>query len=175
MKIGVITTIFNEELILPFFLSHYAAWDDVLVLLDEATTDRSADVCKDFPNVTVENCKMTAGINDLEKLFILQQAFNRGVGHFDWIAVLDSDEFIIPFNKEQSAKEYLESSVGFDLVRSIMFPVYRNQEDKDFPAPGRVSVQPTFDGRGVDAQSAHRLGVGAALQGALRPDGGKAR
>lgn len=132
MKIGVLTTCFNEELVLPYFLRHYQenGWDEVRVLLDRETTDHSKEICESFSNVRVLPCGMTAGLHEIEKINILQQAFNEMCREgFDWIAVLDSDELIIP-NATISAKAFLLPS-GYECIFSVMFPVYRNIKDKD--------------------------------------------
>lgn len=146
IRIGVITTCFNEELILPHFLGHYAGWDDVLVLLDEATTDNSAAVCRDFRNVTVEPCRMSAGLHELEKVAILQAAFNRGIGFYDWIAVLDSDELIIPLPPKMSVKLFLARNMKHDAIISIMFPVYRHVDDLDLD-PAKPALPQRLHGR----------------------------
>lgn len=129
VKIAVLSTWFNEEVIAPFFLSHYGTWDEVRILLDEESSDGSLKICQKFPNVVVEPCKMTAGLHELEKVAMLEKAFHEMEGKFDWVAVLDSDEFIIP-QPRLTTKEFLASQGGFECVYSCMFPVYRHFTDK---------------------------------------------
>lgn len=135
MKIAVLTTCFNEEAILPFFLSHYQheGWE-VRVLLDRETTDNSKRICESFSNVQVLPCGMKAGLQEIEKVEILQTAFDEMVKEgFDWLAVLDSDEFIVPQAEmaKVTAKEFLEIQDKFECLISRMFPVYRHVTDKD--------------------------------------------
>jgi hypothetical protein len=76
---------------------------------------------------------MTAGLHELEKVAILQQAFDEMCRKgFDWIAVLDSDEFIVPSGQGtlgESPKAGLEL-IKDDCLMSVMFPVYQNVSDK---------------------------------------------
>jgi len=148
MKIGVLTTCYNEELMLPYFLTHYLqnGWDEIRVLLDRETTDRSFKICKQFPKVNVQPCGMTAGLHELEKVAILQGAYNEMCREgFDWIAILDSDELIVPPGHRtlgMSPKAGLEL-IKDDCVMSAMFPVFRNVEDTDLdlsksPLPQRL-------------------------------------
>ena len=145
MKIGALTTWFNEEAIAPYFLRHYEDWDEVRVLLDTATSDRTAEICARFDNAGLFSCSMKAGLNELEKVALLQDAFQDMVkAGFDWIAVLDSDEFVIPEWRGMTAHGFLRRMPReVDAVKSAMFPVYRHHLDLDLnpaeePLPQRL-------------------------------------
>lgn len=136
MKIGVLCTCFDEALMLPYFLSHYTkeGWDSIHVMLDRETTDNSAEICSKFSNTMVKECGMKAGLQEEEKVAILKKEFDVMCAEdFDWLAVLDTDEFIVPPAGTVGglAKEFLERQKECDCVVSKMFPVYRHRTDRD--------------------------------------------
>ncbi len=152
MRIGVLTTCFNEELMLPFFLHHYQdqKWDNVVVMLDRQTTDRSAEVCSHFPNTIIKECGMKAGLQEIEKVEILQRGFNEMAEEgFDWIAVLDSDELIVPFEcmLPGAAKQLFYKQAGYECMFSTLFPVFRYIEDKDLDPSKAALLQRLHGGQ----------------------------
>ena len=54
MNVSVITRWFNEAFFAPFFLSHYAWADEIIVLLEKTSTDDSAKIVKKYRNASVE-------------------------------------------------------------------------------------------------------------------------
>jgi len=48
LKTTLITHIFNEEYLLPFWLTHHIPIFDEIVIIDYNSTDRSTDICKSF-------------------------------------------------------------------------------------------------------------------------------
>jgi hypothetical protein len=147
MRIAALCTVFNEEKILPFFLSHYASWDEVHILIDRETTDESAEICSRFPNVKVKECGMTAGLHELEKVAMLEKEFHAIDA--DWIAVLDSDEFLVPPIKGVTTQGFLAELKDCECVPAKMLPVYRHLTDKDLDAtkpavPQRLHGNPSW-------------------------------
>lgn len=147
MKIAILTTIYNEALILPYFLPHYAEWDQIRVLVDNETTDNSLEICRRFPNVAIEPCHMTAGINDLEKIDMLQNAFNRMAKEFDWIALVDSDEFIIPPIPNLKVHQFIENNPGYEAFYSHMYRVYKHVTDQKLD-PNKAALPQRIHGLG---------------------------
>ncbi len=130
MKIAVLTPVYNESQLLPFFLDHYKDWDQIRILMDEETTDNSVEICKQFPNVVVEPCHMTSGMNELEKIAMLQNAFDR-MKEFEWIALPDIDEFILPPKKGLSCHEFLQRQTDYACVCSLLLLMWRHITDLD--------------------------------------------
>jgi hypothetical protein len=58
-KVTLITHIYNEEYLLPFWLNHHKSMFDDLIIVDYESTDSSLDICKSI----WPNCKIIGTIN----------------------------------------------------------------------------------------------------------------
>lgn len=115
MKIGVLTMCYNEEQILPFFMKHYAYVDEIRILFETDTTDRSLDVIRAFDNYRTKRIHIAGGIVDDIKSQLINDEFRRmGESGFDWIYVLDPDEFIYPQDHEDPER-FLSRQVAEQL------------------------------------------------------------
>lgn len=142
MKIGVLSTWYNEAPIAPYFLNHYRDWDEVRVLLETDTTDASEAILQQYSNVMIEHCHMERGLHELDKVAMLEEAFHH-MKDCDWVAVVDSDEFLVPPNRGQNAKEFLQNKQNYECCLAYLHPVYRHKDDKDLnpellPVPQRL-------------------------------------
>ncbi|MGD0355479.1 MAG: glycosyltransferase family 2 protein [Dehalococcoidia bacterium] len=138
MKIVAVTIVCNEALILPYFLRHYEYLDEIHVLYETDTTDDTLKILNQAPNVVIKDCHIEGGFDDIDKVNLLNNLL-QGI-KADWVYVLDSDEFIFPFN--ESAHDFL-SRQNYDVVRAAMFQAYRHRTDKDLdtslpPVPQRI-------------------------------------
>jgi hypothetical protein len=130
MRIGVLTMCYNEEQILPFFLKHYSYVDEIRILFETDTTDRSLDIIRNFQNPRTKRIHIDGGIVDNIKSQMINDEFRRmGESGFDWIYVLDPDEFIYPHNHEDPER-FLNRQVA-DVVYAHMWQVYRHITDKN--------------------------------------------
>jgi len=146
MKISAVTMVFDEELILPYFLSHYRHLDQIVVLYETDTTDGSLDLLHHAENVSVVPVHVTGGIDDLQKVALI----NEWIGRIqtDWLYVLDSDEFIFPeggINDHTFLEKVVPS--GDDVLLAMMYQVYRHKDDRDLdptrpPVPQRLHGDP---------------------------------
>jgi hypothetical protein len=142
IKIAVVTMVYNEALILPYFLRHYEYLDEIHVLYETDSTDDTLKILNQTPNVVIENCHIEGGLDDIEKVNLINDTLH-GI-KADWVYVVDTDEFIFPPN--ESPNDFL-SRQNYDVVRAAMFQVYRHRTDKDLdpslpPIPQRIHGDP---------------------------------
>ena len=143
IKIAAVTMVYNEALVLPYFLRHYSYLDEIHVLYETDSTDESLEILRQAPNVIIEKGHIEGGLDDIEKINLINGAVQRIKA--DWVYVVDPDEFIFPPNNE-SPHEFLARQ-SFDVVRSGMYQVYRHRTDKDLdpslpPVPQRAHGDP---------------------------------
>ena len=130
MIINAIVMMFNEASIAPYFLSHYQDIDEVIVLLETDSTDNTLEICRQYPNVTVKLIHVTDGIDDDQKVQIINDEIKNQVGKADWVYVLDPDELIVPYRLE-NPYDFLDRQWECDAVVACMYQVYRHVTDKD--------------------------------------------
>ena len=126
MKISAITMVYNEALILPFFLRHYKYLDEIHVLYETDCTDLSLDILGGASNVVVEHCHIEGGIDDIAKTNLINNTLHNMKA--DWVYVLDPDEFIFP--PGETPADFLKRQTG-NVVRAALFQVYRHRLDGD--------------------------------------------
>ncbi len=85
----------NEELLLPYFLRHYETFADRIFIINDHSTDRTVAIAKSHPKVHVINFAYSGGL--IEQNFnttfeSLSRQFSRGQA--DWVMCVDADEFI---------------------------------------------------------------------------------
>jgi hypothetical protein len=125
MSIGLVTMFYNEEILAPLFLNHYSFVDDIHVIMDEDTTDRTEEICRQFP-VTIHKLKfpnmMDAGIKQtvLNELFYSLKT--------EWGIMVDADEFI--FSLKESIPNFL-SETSSPVIHVKLWQVYRHVTDSD--------------------------------------------
>ena len=59
MKVTLISHIYNEEYLLPFWLEHHKNMVDEFIIVDYKSTDKSLDICKQY------NCKILTSKNEM--------------------------------------------------------------------------------------------------------------
>lgn len=155
MKIAAVTMVYNEALILPYFLRHYRYLDEIHVLYETDSTDESLEILMQAPNVVIENCHIEGGLDDIEKINLFNKAVQGTKA--DWVYVVDPDEFIFPRNNE-SPYDFLKRQ-SCDVVRSGMFQVYRHRYDRDLdpslaPVPQRAHGDPDLFSTDMQAHRA---------------------
>jgi 2-polyprenyl-3-methyl-5-hydroxy-6-metoxy-1,4-benzoquinol methylase/uncharacterized coiled-coil protein SlyX len=138
IKIAAVTMVYNEAFMLPYFLRHYQYLDKIHVLYETDSTDDSLEILNRAQNVVIENCHIEGGLDDIEKIRIINNTLH-GI-EADWVYVLDPDEFV--FSPGESPYDFLKRQ-NYDVVRSTMYQVYRHRTDKDLdpllpPIPQRI-------------------------------------
>ena len=140
----VLTMVYNEEKILPYFLKHYEHYDRINVLYETDSDDRSLEILNSHENVVVRPVHIAGGLDDMQKVALVNDAIAEC--RADWLVVVDSDELIFPEGHED-VREFLRRNDAYNLIMAFMFQVYRHKDDKDLdptlpPVPQRVHGDP---------------------------------
>ena len=145
MRIGIVTMCYNEEDILPYFMNHYLPYvDEIRVLYETDTNDMSRNILY-HPKVNVKDIHIEGGISDNVKVGMVNAELADMGRDFDWIYVLDPDEFIYPDNHEHP-HDFLKRQTA-DVVYAHMWQVFRHKHDKPLnifrpPLPQRQHGDP---------------------------------
>jgi len=141
MRVELVTFMFDEVFLAPFFFKHYAWADKINVLLDEDTTDKTLEVCGRFPNVSVEPFKFP----DMMDEVIKAAAINKKCSSLDcdWIISADADELVFPAGfrdvPPRLALELVEERQN--VVKANMWQVFRHRLDSDLDPEAEVVTQ----------------------------------
>ena len=93
MKTIVLIPIKNEEWILEQTLKNISSMVDFIIIADQRSTDRSLEICKQFPKVKVINNSFESHSNKIRWL-LLDEA--RKIDGNNLIICLDADELLPP-------------------------------------------------------------------------------
>ena len=110
IKISVSIITKNEEKNIKECLES-VKWADEIVIVDDMSTDRTLDICREYSNVKVYEKKME-GFGPQKNY-----AVSKTVG--DWILSIDADERVSPELKEEMLKKIQQDNyVGYGLKRN---------------------------------------------------------
>ena len=137
MKITVLSRWFNEAMLAPFFLSHYAFADEIIILLDEATTDGTVEIIAGYPNATIRNYRLPGKINYGFTTELVTKA--AATVKSDWIMAPDTDELVFPTGGGD-VRMALGQADG-NLIYADLWQVYRHATDKDLDSSWPVIRQ----------------------------------
>lgn len=90
--IEIITFFYNEEYLLPYYLKHYSYVDKITAFYDEDSTDRTLEILKKDRRVRIFPFKFLAGLNETEKIYMINKAYRKSKAKYCIIA--DADEFV---------------------------------------------------------------------------------
>ncbi|WP_444936607.1 glycosyltransferase family 2 protein [Microbulbifer sp. JMSA004] len=131
IKIHVYLLCYNEEDIISNVLEYYSNICTRIFLLDNLSTDRSVELAKKFPKVTVISWQSSTGKIDEAKYIQLKtqlyKNYSRAGGRFtdevaDWVISCDMDEILYHPKLHDVLSEYKNMGVtvpeitGFDIV-----------------------------------------------------------
>lgn len=125
MKIEIIVPIYNEELILPFFLKHYNWVDQINILLANDTNDNTLEILSKTINPKIKIIENT-------EIKIDHQVRKENVMNIynnidaDWVINVDCDEFIF-INKEY----FSNIKKNITVIKTILYDVYRHITEND--------------------------------------------
>jgi glycosyltransferase involved in cell wall biosynthesis len=94
MKVLVMTLTHNNADILPFFLRHYSTFADEIRVWDDLSTDGTVGILAQNPKTKINDWPHRTGIDEDQFLLHWQAEYPKARGEFDWVMVVDSDEFI---------------------------------------------------------------------------------
>ena len=126
-KITLISHWYNEELLAPLFFNHYSYCDEIRILLDTDTNDRTREIAARYPNVVIQDVHCPDAMDNIQMLANINQAISEVKD--GWIYMVDADEFIFP--------EYHEDPHQFlgrqwaAVVNCTYFHVYRHTTERD--------------------------------------------
>jgi hypothetical protein len=129
MKIGVVTMMYNEEMLAPLFLKHYDFADEIHVIYVTDSTDNTKVILEQskaiLHSITFPDM-MDAGI----KQSVLNHIFSDL--KTDWGIMVDADEFVFPPDGVFSAKTYFKTLPEYiENISAWMWNVYRHFTEKD--------------------------------------------
>lgn len=145
MKIVGITRVRNEEHIIGDVLNRVAKFVDCIVVYDDASTDRTLEICKAHDKVAylVEN--KTWATEPRERDFaegnhrnLVYQIAKENL-QADWIYYFDADEIIMPTESLSKLAEKGPEAYTFRL-----YDFYITEEDKDKPWKERRWMGPEY-------------------------------
>ena len=91
MTINIYSIVWNDEFILPHFLKHYEKFADKIFIIDDHSTDRTAEIAKAHPKVEYSVYEHE-GLNEQEFNDTFYKFYKSNPS--DWAVVVDSDEFV---------------------------------------------------------------------------------
>jgi hypothetical protein len=155
MKIGVITCFFNEEFLVPFFLRHYACAVGIHAIVTPGT-DRTLELLSADSRVQLHTLSMPHGFDDCRKTDKINSLVAALALEYDWLVVVDSDEFVWPGGRPEGvlSEELASFSDNDTVVTARMWQVFRHASDADLnpelpPALQRRHGIPDREGPGV--------------------------
>ena len=94
MKIDVYSNMYNEELILPYWLRHYETFANRIFIWDGGSTDKTLEMLKKHPKVTLLPRGKYGHCDEyyVACLYPQYEKYSRGVS--DWVIIADADEFV---------------------------------------------------------------------------------
>lgn len=131
MKVAVITPVFNEEDMLPHFLSHYKDSVDTVFILDNESTDRTESICRSFDNVVFSKFETNGKFNDVVQHKALMDVKGSCRGRYNYVIIPDADEFVVA-KSGRSIRAELEAlppdevhgTHGFWMAQHLSEPAY---------------------------------------------------
>lgn len=147
MKLAIVSAWYNEELLAPLFLMHYDYVDEIHIILDTATNDRTGEILAADPRVIIhevtyppDGLDWTIKQAKVDDLYASIKA--------DWVFVVDADEFLFK-RGERDIKRFLARQTG-EIMWAKLWHVYRHETDDDIdytkpPIPQRrhgIPIEP---------------------------------
>lgn len=125
-SVTVITKWFNEEDFAPFFLSHYGWVDQIVVIMDDRTDDKSWDIAFAHRKTTVIPIHYKQGFSSQQAVDAMNTAADNA--KTDWVIALDCDEFILQPGHGIGIRETL-SKIKEEVVYVYYWQIYKNKTE----------------------------------------------
>jgi len=117
----------NEEKIIPFFLSHYNKFVSNFYIYDNYSDDNTDKLLSAQSNITIHRYDTGGAFNDAVHQKIKNTVWKQSRGKADWVIVIDIDELLY----HPDMTNFLNSSVD-----SILKPIGCNMVNVFFPVVG---------------------------------------
>jgi len=131
MKISVLTSFYNGDLMIPFFLNHYSYADEIIVAFNDGNKDMddsTALALSRYPNVLLRPFRYP--VDKIDYAFAIEHC-NQIVSKLDsdWAIVVSADELIFPIGM-QDVRTVLRNADEV-IINTWLWWVYRNRTDRD--------------------------------------------
>ena len=123
MRIETNTFVYNEEFLLPFYLKHYDWVDQLNVVYDTDSSDRTLEILKSNSKVNIIPFTFPDGMDDSLKVRKLNELY--GESKADVVLNVDCDEFL--FDPERIK----EKSLLHPIINIQLYDVYRHISESD--------------------------------------------
>jgi len=127
MKIELITMLYNEEFLAPFFLNHYSWVDKIHIILDADTNDNTELIAREYPNVEIEHFKFPDMMDDVIKVKKINDKYST-LTDSDYVILVDSDEFIFCNQIDKPVRLHLENTQK-DVYFVNLWQIYEHETD----------------------------------------------
>lgn len=117
--------IWNEAEMLPFYLNHYTAFCDKVVVYDNGSTDGSQDIVKSFKNTELREYDTGGTLDDVAITELQSNCWREEIGKADWVIVNSCDEFLYlpdannPYDIRKKLTEFTEKGITFPTMRGF--------------------------------------------------------
>ncbi len=124
MKILVFAITHNCSDVLPFFLRHYSTFADEINVWDDKSDDGTRAMLRANPKVLLRDWPHNTGID--EDLFLAhwQEWYPKAVGKFDWVMIVDPDEFLYAEDIRQRLRHEMDK--GTEVIASTGYNMLGN-------------------------------------------------
>lgn len=135
MEIEVITMMYNEAIMAPLFVRHYAPWVDKITVLYSRSTDDTRKqlerTAKEFGKLRLNLVpfEFPKGFDDHLKMHRINQAVRESSA--DFAICVDADEFVHPWPFDQANPRAELARESGEVVYCAMFEVYRHATEPD--------------------------------------------
>lgn len=114
-QINVFSIQYNEEFMLPHFLKHYSQFADRIFIIDDHSTDMTAEIAKAHPMVTYLEYGFE-GLNEDEFSGTFESMYKTYPS--DWAVCVDGDEFIHGLETLKDEPSGVLKTTGYMMIGS---------------------------------------------------------
>lgn len=129
MKICVYTITHNAADLLPFFIRHYLSFAQRIVAWDDKSDDATRQILGSHALIETKEWPYQPGINEDLFLKFWQEVIPEAIGEFDWLMIVDPDEFL--WHKDMPGLLWEEKKRYTEVVRTTGFNMVGNGYPKD--------------------------------------------
>ncbi len=125
MIIHAYTLVKDEELMITFYLNHYANLADKIIIYDNDSTDQTVEIANSYSKVEIRRFEMN-GWDDTAITNLYNECWKESRGKADWVIMCSADEILYHPN----LRSYLENRKrkGITIPRTKGFSMLAEDE-----------------------------------------------